>query len=388
MSSPQADSYERLCLAALKHVGIGAVGIHVRSFHISVVAPFLRSLAKHEAGLYPVKDWRSMGITLTNFVQRLHQKGYITVEGQYITAVNSTEYVASKARESAAPYATPAAPAAAAAGPKRYDGGSASQPLTIGDDSKSAAAAAPAAAAAAPAEELSVTCPYPECQSRVAVNALARHLMASHASESQRGLKCPVCAMFGEPQAADDMLLHVHDAHRDIYAHDQRLSREFSALADKMIAQLEQDHEQQQQGAHVVVEDDVDEDDGDSEPAPVFAFGGPAKPVAMPLFFNLEGGGAVRAVAVPAPGRGFIVMPEGPQSSEPPAAAPQPQHKGLVRNVSVHSGKPKQCEICFEDMREGQRISRLGCLCAFHDECISRWFEKRACCPNHPTFTS
>lgn len=68
-------------------------------------------------------------------------------------------------------------------------------------------------------------------------------------------------------------------------------------------------------------------------------------------------------------------------------------------NVSIHtvqqSEKPlpedtsddvdNECVICLEELRPGDKVGRLECLCVFHYKCIKDWFNKKGYgeCPVH-----
>ncbi|KAM9922774.1 hypothetical protein OXX80_011759 [Metschnikowia pulcherrima] len=45
----------------------------------------------------------------------------------------------------------------------------------------------------------------------------------------------------------------------------------------------------------------------------------------------------------------------------------------------------EECVICLEDLRPGDKVGRLECLCVFHYKCIKDWFNKKsyAECPVH-----
>lgn len=44
-----------------------------------------------------------------------------------------------------------------------------------------------------------------------------------------------------------------------------------------------------------------------------------------------------------------------------------------------------ECVICLEDLRPGDKVGRLECLCVFHYKCIKDWFNKKTYgeCPVH-----
>ena len=43
----------------------------------------------------------------------------------------------------------------------------------------------------------------------------------------------------------------------------------------------------------------------------------------------------------------------------------------------------KECSICFEDFKAGDKISTLSCFCIYHSKCIFQWWEqtKKKTCP-------
>ncbi|VDL61729.1 unnamed protein product [Hymenolepis diminuta] len=43
-----------------------------------------------------------------------------------------------------------------------------------------------------------------------------------------------------------------------------------------------------------------------------------------------------------------------------------------------------ECSICLEDMKAGDKIARLPCLCIYHKHCIDDWFKRKQTCPEHP----
>lgn len=44
-----------------------------------------------------------------------------------------------------------------------------------------------------------------------------------------------------------------------------------------------------------------------------------------------------------------------------------------------------ECIICFEEMEEGDLVTRLGCMCVFHASCLDQWYGKsqKQGCPTH-----
>ncbi|BHF75086.1 E3 ubiquitin-protein ligase znrf2 [Sparganum proliferum] len=43
-----------------------------------------------------------------------------------------------------------------------------------------------------------------------------------------------------------------------------------------------------------------------------------------------------------------------------------------------------ECAICLEDLKVGDSIARLPCLCIYHKRCIDLWFQRKQTCPEHP----
>lgn len=54
-------------------------------------------------------------------------------------------------------------------------------------------------------------------------------------------------------------------------------------------------------------------------------------------------------------------------------------------NEDVLTEDKGECVICFEDLKQGDTIARLPCLCVYHKMCIDRWFEVNRSCPEHPS---
>jgi len=52
-------------------------------------------------------------------------------------------------------------------------------------------------------------------------------------------------------------------------------------------------------------------------------------------------------------------------------------------NEQLTKSLEQECSICFEQFVEGQYISRLVCLCIYHRDCLSSWFQKQKRCPLH-----
>ncbi|SCU87398.1 LADA_0E03752g1_1 [Lachancea dasiensis] len=67
------------------------------------------------------------------------------------------------------------------------------------------------------------------------------------------------------------------------------------------------------------------------------------------------------------------------------AKPPLPHNRMLVYTIPPGmsgSGSPNlensECPICFEDMKTGDKVGRLECLCVFHYDCIKSWFKKKS----------
>ncbi|XP_041095544.1 E3 ubiquitin-protein ligase ZNRF1 [Polyodon spathula] len=43
-----------------------------------------------------------------------------------------------------------------------------------------------------------------------------------------------------------------------------------------------------------------------------------------------------------------------------------------------------ECSVCLEDLKQGDMIARLSCLCVYHKSCIDSWCSVKPCCPEHP----
>lgn len=50
-----------------------------------------------------------------------------------------------------------------------------------------------------------------------------------------------------------------------------------------------------------------------------------------------------------------------------------PENKNRVDNEGTYP----ECPICFEEMKGGDKVGRLECLCVFHYNCIKSWFRKK-----------
>ncbi|XP_028286246.1 RING finger protein 44-like isoform X2 [Parambassis ranga] len=49
--------------------------------------------------------------------------------------------------------------------------------------------------------------------------------------------------------------------------------------------------------------------------------------------------------------------------------------------VSVNSGGNTQCQICFCDYTEGEKLRILPCFHDYHIQCIDRWLKDNITCP-------
>lgn len=56
----------------------------------------------------------------------------------------------------------------------------------------------------------------------------------------------------------------------------------------------------------------------------------------------------------------------------------------LIYNEDVLLSDMGECSICFDELRVGNTIARLPCLCVYHKGCIDNWFTVTRCCPEHP----
>ncbi|KRX20390.1 Glycoprotein endo-alpha-1,2-mannosidase [Trichinella nelsoni] len=56
----------------------------------------------------------------------------------------------------------------------------------------------------------------------------------------------------------------------------------------------------------------------------------------------------------------------------------------LTYNEDVLTEEKGECVICLEEMKEGDTIARLPCLCIYHKGCIDNWFKVKNTCPEHP----
>lgn len=66
----------------------------------------------------------------------------------------------------------------------------------------------------------------------------------------------------------------------------------------------------------------------------------------------------------------------------------QDQVCGLVTSAStvqLEKAAEQECVICLEELKPGDKVGRLECLCVFHYKCIKDWFNKKGYgeCPVH-----
>lgn len=56
-----------------------------------------------------------------------------------------------------------------------------------------------------------------------------------------------------------------------------------------------------------------------------------------------------------------------------------------ARSAMLEKHPAQECVICLEDLKPGDKVGRLECLCVFHYKCIKDWFNKRGFgeCPVH-----
>lgn len=56
----------------------------------------------------------------------------------------------------------------------------------------------------------------------------------------------------------------------------------------------------------------------------------------------------------------------------------------ITYNEDVLTDNKGECVICLDDLKQGDTIARLPCLCIYHKGCIDSWFEVNRSCPEHP----
>lgn len=50
--------------------------------------------------------------------------------------------------------------------------------------------------------------------------------------------------------------------------------------------------------------------------------------------------------------------------------------------------KEQECAICLDELKQGDTVARLPCLCIYHKSCIDQWFQVNRSCPEHPDGTT
>ncbi|EDK47176.1 hypothetical protein LELG_05357 [Lodderomyces elongisporus NRRL YB-4239] len=78
------------------------------------------------------------------------------------------------------------------------------------------------------------------------------------------------------------------------------------------------------------------------------------------------------------------------------APIPKPQYEIIPRMVdsvlpemmtsnTTEKEEYEECMICLEELKPGDKVGRLECLCVFHYKCIKDWFNKKGYgeCPVH-----
>lgn len=68
-----------------------------------------------------------------------------------------------------------------------------------------------------------------------------------------------------------------------------------------------------------------------------------------------------------------------------PGESPAQRNRMLVYVIPPDQDTPDptsqgdpECPICFEEMKPGDKVGRLECLCVFHYDCIKSWFRKKS----------
>lgn len=56
----------------------------------------------------------------------------------------------------------------------------------------------------------------------------------------------------------------------------------------------------------------------------------------------------------------------------------------ITYNEDVLVEDKEECIICLDELRQGDTIARLPCLCIYHKSCIDDWFKVNRTCPEHP----
>lgn len=64
----------------------------------------------------------------------------------------------------------------------------------------------------------------------------------------------------------------------------------------------------------------------------------------------------------------------------PPVQSP----RYIVYELSEDSSQiGDECPICFDEFQKGDKISRMICLCSYHQHCLSAWLQRGKGCPVH-----
>ena len=60
-------------------------------------------------------------------------------------------------------------------------------------------------------------------------------------------------------------------------------------------------------------------------------------------------------------------------------------HQQAQSNVDEKFPRDDECVICLEELKPGDKVGRLECLCVFHYKCIKGWFKRKGPgeCPVH-----
>lgn len=83
------------------------------------------------------------------------------------------------------------------------------------------------------------------------------------------------------------------------------------------------------------------------------------------------------------------IAEESEEEREGSLRCPTLQNRMLVYTIPAVTTAQKEfqeCPICFEEMRPGEKIGRLECLCMYHYDCIRSWFKKKRKSGEHRNF--
>ncbi|KAG2212681.1 hypothetical protein INT47_000658 [Mucor saturninus] len=91
----------------------------------------------------------------------------------------------------------------------------------------------------------------------------------------------------------------------------------------------------------------------------------------------------------PVCGHTFLGMPKNDQENHlqrclnvgsPPVQSP----RYIVYELSQDSSQiGEECPICFDEFEQGDKISRMICLCSYHQRCLADWLQRGKGCPVH-----